>query len=86
MIHLGLDLLVSRMAIGFSNVPGPKKPFVVGGARSSMLGFEKCSWNKTVQKVVIRKQRNLRCEAEISSKKDQRMVSGNHAVSDEYGQ
>ena len=27
------------MALGFSNVPGPKKPFVVAGSPSSMLAF-----------------------------------------------
>lgn len=27
------------MTFGFSNVPGPRKPFVVAGTKSSSLGF-----------------------------------------------
>ena len=39
MIHFAFDILVGKMALGFSNVPGPKMPFVVGGSSSSMLAF-----------------------------------------------
>ena len=34
-----LELMCEKMSIGFSNVPGPKKPWVVGGKAVDTLGF-----------------------------------------------
>ena len=34
-----LEIFTDKMTWGFSNVPGPKKPFVVAGSKSSSMGF-----------------------------------------------
>ena len=34
-----MESLCEKMSIGFSNVPGPKKPWVVGGKAVDTLGF-----------------------------------------------
>ena len=39
LIHLAFDFMCTKLAFGFSNVPGPKEPFIVGGSQSSSLGF-----------------------------------------------
>ena len=36
--HL-FEIMCEKMSIGFSNVPGPKKPWVVGGKAVNTLGF-----------------------------------------------
>ena len=34
-----MESMCEKMSIGFSNVPGPKKPWVVGGKAVDTLGF-----------------------------------------------
>ena len=34
-----LEMLSEKMSIGFSNVPGPKNPWVVNGKAVDTLGF-----------------------------------------------
>lgn len=34
-----LEIFTDKMTFGFSNVPGPRKPFVVAGHKSSVMGF-----------------------------------------------
>ena len=39
MRHLIFGLLAKKMTICFSNVPGPKKPFVVDGSKCKCIAF-----------------------------------------------
>ena len=39
LVHFLLEIFTDKMTFGFSNVPGPRKPFVVAGSKSSSIGF-----------------------------------------------
>ena len=38
-VHFLFEIFTNKLSFGFSNVPGPKKPFCVNGRKTSSIGF-----------------------------------------------